>query len=592
MFSATKLQVATYLLGVCPFSIAFLVFLNSSVSFVITDLIGRESGVGDAVGTLGFADELLALLACPLWGLLSDRIGVRWVCVSGYAIIALALVTFVQAKNVYPQLLLGRLFFSLGGAAASTMVTAVLPAVSSQEKRQFDCAPDRNHTSSPSITSELTITPARYRHNGVSNKSPTSTKSSYKSTSRVAGFVGMFTGAGALIALAIFLPLPARFQRSGLSPERALQYSFYIVALIAAILAVWCFFGLRKLAFEAKIKISTKSNQPRPTIGQQALALISNLHLAFQGGIQRPSIALGYLGGFVARASSVGISLFIPLLVNALFLDSDLCNATSPTKSDPHGLPDIKRRCPRAYVVAAALTGVAETVALIAAPVFGYLSARTRRRGLPMMAAAAAGIVGYPLFVAEFDPDDSKKNKRAIAFIAVCLIGISQIGAIVCSLGVLSAGVLEESSDAHDEVHPDGQHFSNSNSNSATRPSNPSHSPPSADPEDAQGESDALLGTTPPNSETTSQPSQPPLSDLKGAVAGIYSFYGGLAILVLTKLGGSLFDTVSVGAPFYIMAGFNAILFVACALLGLRKTGEEEDHARGVTAGSADAEGR
>ena len=79
MFTATRVQVATYLLGVCPFSIAFLVFLNSSVSFVITDLIGREKGVGDAVGNLGFADELLALVACPLWGLLSDRIGVRYV---------------------------------------------------------------------------------------------------------------------------------------------------------------------------------------------------------------------------------------------------------------------------------------------------------------------------------------------------------------------------------------------------------------------------------------------------------------------------------------------------------------------------------
>ena len=79
MFTATKVQIATYLLGVCPFSIAFLVFLNSSVSFVITDLIGSESAVGNAVGNLGFADELLALLACPLWGIVSDRIGVRTV---------------------------------------------------------------------------------------------------------------------------------------------------------------------------------------------------------------------------------------------------------------------------------------------------------------------------------------------------------------------------------------------------------------------------------------------------------------------------------------------------------------------------------
>jgi len=75
----SRLQTATYLLGVCPFSIAFLVFLNSSVSFVVTDLIGLKNGEGDAVGSLGFADELLALIACPAWGLLSDKIGVRYV---------------------------------------------------------------------------------------------------------------------------------------------------------------------------------------------------------------------------------------------------------------------------------------------------------------------------------------------------------------------------------------------------------------------------------------------------------------------------------------------------------------------------------
>lgn len=113
MFTATKLQAVTYLLGVCLFSvrtlgyysnmkvarrcwsnfktkllipgssqIAFLVFLNSSVSFVITDLIGQRKGVGDAVGTLGFADEIVAILACPAWGVISDRLGVRLVSYS------------------------------------------------------------------------------------------------------------------------------------------------------------------------------------------------------------------------------------------------------------------------------------------------------------------------------------------------------------------------------------------------------------------------------------------------------------------------------------------------------------------------------
>ena len=77
MDSSRRLQVITYLLGVCLFSIAFLVFLNASVSFVVTDLIQQNHGVGDAVGTLGFADELVALIACPTWGIASDRIGSR-----------------------------------------------------------------------------------------------------------------------------------------------------------------------------------------------------------------------------------------------------------------------------------------------------------------------------------------------------------------------------------------------------------------------------------------------------------------------------------------------------------------------------------
>ena len=44
---------------------------------MITDIIGQKQHVGDAVGSLGFADELVAIVACPLWGMLSDRLGVR-----------------------------------------------------------------------------------------------------------------------------------------------------------------------------------------------------------------------------------------------------------------------------------------------------------------------------------------------------------------------------------------------------------------------------------------------------------------------------------------------------------------------------------
>lgn len=115
--STTPLQALTYLLGISLFSISFLVFLNSSVSFVITDLIGIKDGVGDIVGTLGFVDEIVVLIACPIWGLVSDRSGVRYVAVVGYSTIGLSLFLFVQARNVYPQLLLARILFAVGAAA-------------------------------------------------------------------------------------------------------------------------------------------------------------------------------------------------------------------------------------------------------------------------------------------------------------------------------------------------------------------------------------------------------------------------------------------------------------------------------------------
>lgn len=116
-FTASRTQICAYLFGVALFSISFLVFLNSAISFVITRQIGQNHNVGDAVGTLGFADELVALVACPVWGLLSDRVGVRAVAVLGYTIVGISLWTFTLAKDVYPQLLLARLLFSLGATA-------------------------------------------------------------------------------------------------------------------------------------------------------------------------------------------------------------------------------------------------------------------------------------------------------------------------------------------------------------------------------------------------------------------------------------------------------------------------------------------
>ncbi|OXV09836.1 hypothetical protein Egran_02404 [Elaphomyces granulatus] len=569
IFTATRAQIATYLLSVCPFSIAFLVFLNSSVSFVVTDLIGLEKGVGDAVGTLGFADELLALIACPVWGLLSDRIGVRHVCAAGYAIIALALVLSVQSSNVYPQLLLGRLLFSLGGSAVSTMVTAVLPAVTANQavsegavsgsssglSQNNSSISVRRHT--PSMSSEVTITPIRFERSSTRRTKP-ATPDAQRSSPRLAGFVGMFAGCGALIALVLFLPLPARFERSGASPASAITRTYYIVGAVALAIAVICFIGLRNLhGEEGKGWSSVRRSSNLLSSGQSdtpprdsPLPYSRNqLSRSFYLGFTNPDISLSYIGGFVARSSSVGISLFIPLFVNHYYRESGLCHAAQPGLL-ARDLGEIKKSCPEAYVLASILTGVSQLVALITAPAYGYLSDKSRRHKLPLHFAALVGVAGYVAFPLLPSPRFRGPDGTFGVFVVMGLLGLSQIGAIVCSLAVLNDGVLNNS---------DRKMESGAVQGVLQEPSNA----PDSETGNPSAEQEPLLGC-----QARSKVSD--LGYMKGSIAGVYSLYGGAGILLLTKLGGLLFDVLSPGAPFYIMALFNGILFVACIGFSVR----------------------
>jgi MFS family permease len=565
--STTATQACAYLFAVCLFSISFLVFLNSSVSFVITDLIGVKDGVGDLVGTLGFADELVALVACPVWGILSDRLGVRIVCVAGYTIVGFALILFVQARNVYPQLLLARIFFSIGGAATATMVTAILPSMTGGHQDR-DCANTERvpreglpgsvrHNVSPSLNSELTITPAIYNRrpkpdqaNGNGNAGGQDAKSS-SSPPRLAGLVGVFTGCGALVALSIFLPLPAQFSRQeGVTQGQAVADSFYVVGCISLLVAILCFVGLRGLqgeegkgwrlllgktpvsgTFEELSRGDQETEVTRPAFLPYWRLLLDSTLLGFNDA----QIGLGYLGGFVARASSVGISLFIPLYINAYFIRNGFCKG-SP--NDPS--PELKKECRAAYVLAAELTGVSQLIALLCAPLFGYLSDRYRRFNVPLLVASIFGIVGYTAFATLQSPEPKDIDGRGgtpAVFLVVSMIGISQIGAIVCSLGLLGRGVLGDEG---------GYNLSGQLYNTP----------------DTLAQNDNETAETAPLIAPAMPPQPHSRSHLKGSIAGVYSLSGGAAILLLTKLGGYLFDSLSTGAPFYMMAIFNAILLI------------------------------
>lgn len=247
-------------------------------------------------------------------------------------------------------------------------------------------------------------------------------------------------------------------------------------------------------------------------------------------GFTDSRIGLGYAGGFVARASTVAISTFIPLFVNTYFMSNGFCQG-SP--HDPNR--QLKEECRAAYLLSSILTGSAQLCALILAPVFGYLSHRTGRVNWLILVSTIFGIIGYTIFPQLHSPEFKDIDGRGgspIIFLVAALIGISQIGAIVTSLGILGQGVLavELPRAAHRE-------------------------PTIAPDEDESTEGEPLL-------RIRTQEDSIARIRLKGSIAGVYSLCGGTAILLLAKLGGYLFDNLSTGAPFYMMAIFNGLLLI------------------------------
>ena len=462
------------------------------------------------------------------------------------------------------------------------MVTAILPSMIAPSKAQKSPSPARpdtpmnRHSLSPSVSSELTITQLRHHQRTLEPSSPSIDVAQAPAPTRLAGFVGMFTGFGALVALVVFLPLPAAFRNGGVDAGAAVAYSYYIVGAIALLVAASMFFGLRNLITEDEkswANLLRAQQTRRDDEGTVAgLSYAGMIYTATVLGLKNSTLALGYLGGFVARASSVGISLFIPLFVNTWFISSGSC-VQFPEDSGNSRVPAM-HQCRRAYVLAAELTGISQLFALIFAPVFGYLADRYPRFNVPLLVAAFAGILGYIGFANLGSPDPKATGGTLWVFPVIALLGISQIGAIVCSLGLLGRSILESE-------------ITTPTSDAEATASSPRECPPHSLPGNNLGHP---TKTARPNTPTVNQVNDTnELSrllggesvqsrnrqHLKGSVAGVYSLTGGAGILLLTKLGGFLFDRMSPAAPFYMLAIFNCVLLLsglACGITGLRSS--------------------
>lgn len=148
------------------------------------------------------------------------------------------------------------------------MVTAILPSLTNEDEDIRNAALERAKAARArrrsrssfarlsaafSVDSEVTITPEAYSRSLPADEGASSAEAQGRSgkSSVLAGYVGLFTGCGALLALSCFLPLPAKFgEIDEVTPGEAVAYSFYVVGAIALFVGIFVFFGLRNLQGE------------------------------------------------------------------------------------------------------------------------------------------------------------------------------------------------------------------------------------------------------------------------------------------------------------------------------------------------------
>lgn len=547
----------------------------------------------------------------------------------------------VRVKSLYPQLLLARLVFGAGTAAVTTMVTAILPALMSPKNQtaRLDRTDDETSQSSfntprtnnastgsstttniwnslggedhnvwaePALTDPWVetspqtnrgshvnsmnrhLTPTSSRLSSFSNKQ---VDAEHSSASFPAGLVGTLTGSGAVLAVFVLLPLPAWLAKLGHPPADAIQRSYDIAAGLAFVLAILVFAGLRRLPSRLELEVDSKPASANNKKGSSN----NPLHLLYTAAtlpFHQENVGLAYFGGFIARATSVAVTLFIPLYVSQYYRREGLCQSGKSLMSmglhSMAGGAENPRTCPKAYTAASILTGTSQLIALLSGPFFGWVSRNStltttaadsmeegpvshKKDGRPsstvtsLMGASLCGIVGCVLLSTISKP---RVDHNVLLFVAAGLIGIGQMGTIVCSLALLTDEILklkaddEEEADnifeADDDVyntvdwqwdHEDD--FGNERGPSARRP----HSSGGPD------ENSSLLH----NGDTFAKKlktSSATLLTIKGSVAGMYSFYGAIGVLLLTKTGGMLYDAVSARGPFFLLVGANVKLLI------------------------------
>ncbi|MEO3809005.1 MFS transporter [Sphaerisporangium sp. B11E5] len=209
------------------------------------------------------------------------------------------------------------------------------------------------------------------------------------------GLIGVFGGIGAVVAVLLLARLPQIMESRGLAPVAATRLSFLLIAAGIVVLA-----GVLWLTLARTTAPAPGEHPPLVRLVREGVVLARD-----------PGVALSYAASFVARADLAIVVGFMTLWI------TDFAVAERGMSSA------------EAVARAGAVVGISQTVALLCAPVFGWLGDRVPRQNL-VIAAQLVAAVAYLSTLLVSDPLGS-----GMVIVAV-LIGVGEIA------GITTAGPL------------------------------------------------------------------------------------------------------------------------------------------------------
>lgn len=425
--------------------IAIIVFVTATQPFYIKEVIGiepkpgtsKDSKIGHIIGLLGFFDELTSMIIAPLLGALNDNLnilnysGSKLIQSSSFLIIAIALLGYsFLTKNLIPDMLIFRIIFAIGITGCMSMVTVVLNelTMSDFEFKKFLIWNSKNVNYLP--LNDVNDNDNNVDVEDVENQDQLDDDDDEgvvvvdKKNGKYAGIMGVCTGLGAIFSVSLFVTLPVKLVENHKDWEMkdGLKYSYLILVIFALISFSILFLFL----------YSTKGDLIIDEISTTKKSYFELLKEGFEFSKIDKQAQLAYAGAFVSRSTTVVTSIFIPLMVYEWYYNIGECKTGNGNWAG-------KISCHEGYVFSAILTGVAQTVALISAPIWGYLIDSSKfGKTKTLTIAGILGIIGN-LGLSLINSSFKQYNpKTIICFINVSIIGLSQIGLIISSMSVLS----------------------------------------------------------------------------------------------------------------------------------------------------------